>query len=276
MFYTYVKTGQKLGRLETEIRASLPSVDHIESDDTNIFIHFPVDLSVGDKTILDGLVAAHVNVLSPVKILSYAKGKTKGEHYHNINYKTELTQSLYPKRTFVQGELQKVEYFSDQTLTDKVLQVDIVYTRDALGFAVSRTTTRTWYRQDDTVASETKVTNKLYTINLNEQIVEGHKRRQNIVDAVQLPVMGFLIETQSHALTQQEIIVMGRAFLDKMEPFFDRFVKNSSTISSGPDAGLKEIVVEFRDNIVDTWLDDLPSALGGATIRQYLIGEFSI
>lgn len=278
MFYTYPNTGQRIGRLQKEIAVSLPSITHINSNDINIEIHFPVDLSVGDKTVLDGLVSAHVNVLPTVKIKALAKGKAQSKHFHNIDYTKDLTQSLYPKRTFVQGELQKVEWFADQALTDKILQVDISYIRDSLGFAVSRTTTRTWYRSDGSAAPETKVTDKLYTINLNEQIVEGHKRRQNIVDGVQIPVMGFLMETQSPALTAGQIVLLGRDFLNKMEPYFDRFVKNSSSITDtqDPNFGKKEIVVEFENNIVDTWLDDLPTALGGATIRQWLIGEFSI
>ena len=68
-----------------------------------------------------------------LKILSLANAEAADKHFHNIDYTCELTQSLYPKRTLVQGELQLVEWYSDVGLTDLVLKVDIVYTRDECG-----------------------------------------------------------------------------------------------------------------------------------------------
>jgi hypothetical protein len=216
-------------------------------------------------------------IINAVKVITLSDDGGGGKHFHNINYNTELSQSIFPKRVFTKGELTSVVWYSDQLLTNKLLDVTMVYVRDAMGFAVSRTTTRKWVREDESFHPLFKITTKSYTINPIDQILEGKRRRSNIVDGVQLPVMSFLLETQSGTLTQGEILLMGRDFLDAMEPFFNRFVKNSSSINdvASPDFGKKEIVVEFETS-TDAWLDDLPAALGGATIRQYLIGEFSI
>lgn len=58
------------------------------------------------------------------------------------DYIIGLTTKLFPKRTFIQGELQRVEWFADEAKTDLVIDVDVEYVRDALGFALERTTTR--------------------------------------------------------------------------------------------------------------------------------------
>lgn len=241
-----------------------------------IWVMTDIEMTASNKTIVDGLVSNHKAVLSPLKIHVLAKDEARDKHPHNINYKTELKQALYPKRTFVQGELQKVEWYCDQAATDKVLETSMTYVRDAFGFATSRTTTRTWFRQDGTSFEEPKVTEKIYTLNYNDQIVEGKRRRQNIVDGIQLPVMGMLVEVL-HPTPQVQVLLMGRDFLDRMELYFQRFIDNSSSINDtqDPNFGKKEIVVEF-ENATDSWMDGTPTALGGATIRQYLIAEFTI
>ena len=42
------------------------------------------------------------------KIYRYTNKQVKKKHFHDINYKTELTISLVPVRTFEKGELVKV------------------------------------------------------------------------------------------------------------------------------------------------------------------------
>jgi hypothetical protein len=97
-----------------------------------------------------------------IKIYEYTDCR---EDFREVNYKTALRTRLFPKKTFDQGELQKVEYyatFDGTTYSDPVLKVDVTYTRDSQGFASSRTTTRTWYYTDGTEIDETKVTQKYY------------------------------------------------------------------------------------------------------------------
>ena len=59
-----------------------------------------------------------------------------------------------------------------------------------------------------------------------------------------------------------------------------KFIDNSSSVTdlNDPNFGKKNVVVviELAANTTDPWLKNTPSALGGATIEQYLVGEFSI
>ena len=204
----------------------------------------------------------------------------KEMHFHDLNYNMELDISLYPKRTMVQGEVTHVDWYADELLTNKVIEVDVAYVRDANGFAVSRTTTRTWINGNDTPNPDVKVTHKNYTINSIEQINEGKRRRGNIVNSIQIPTMGLMMEAlmpPPELKTQLEVILMGREFMDRFEEEFNKFIDNSSTVTDSldPNFGKKSVVVAL-ENASDAWLDSTPPSAGGATIRQYLIAQFSI
>jgi hypothetical protein len=144
----------------------------------------------GDSFIDPGTPAAPV--IEETKIQEIAKNEAGHKHPHNINYKTELAQSLYPKREFTFGALTKVEWFSDVALTDKVIQVDIAYNYDPLGFATDRTTTRYWYNTDGSSFSEAKVTYKDYTINPQDQLDEAILRRTNILRQAEVTLIGLV------------------------------------------------------------------------------------
>ena len=247
-------------------------------------------LTTQEDTDLDTFITDYVDVDPNDKIpviYDYVKAEAKGKHFHNIDYKKELTSLLIGKRTITQGEVTKVEWYktidAQMNLSDKILEVDIVYTRDASGFALYRDTTSSWVNRDGSLNSETKVTRKWYSINTHEMIDEGVKRRGLLVKNIQMPVMTFMMEVLTPlGVTQGSVVLKGRAFMDDYETEFNKFVDNSSTVTdpADPDVGMKKIVVKLRDeaNLAYTeWLDKAPNSLGGSTtIRQYLIAEFSI
>lgn len=211
------------------------------------------------------------------KIYDFINYNSKDAFFHDLNYIIETSQSLYPKRTMQFGEIVKVEWFSDVSLTDKVLEVDIQYNRDAAGFAINRTTTRKWLMRNGQFHPDFKVTTKRYDLNLEDQISEGIRRRENIINSLQIPTMGFMIEVLS-PMSQGEILLMGRNFMDDLELEFQKFIKNSSTVSdtNDPNFGRKNLAVAF-ENRPETWLDLFPSALGGSmSIRDWLVQEVSI
>jgi hypothetical protein len=197
------------------------------------------------------------------------------------DYKAGLTTRLHLKRTTVKGEVVKVDYYSDSELTDLVLTVEISYTRDAVGFATERTTTRKWVMENGDYHPDTKVTTKSYTDNPEDQIKEGARRRQNIIDTIQPAVLGGMIEVLGASMNQLQILLMGRQFIDEFEGQFDRFVKASSTVTDpvDPNFGRKNIVVAFEQKAQEpeaAWMNSPSQLLGGATILQFLVNEFSI
>lgn len=201
--------------------------------------------------------------------------------FRAIDYRTGLTCTLYPKRITNQGEVVGVEWFKNSDLTDKIIHVDVEYSRDVYGFAVSRITTRKWVMKNEEYHPKTKVTEKFYNINLEDQITEGKKRRANIVNTLTMPTFGAL---QAVLLPQgkspTEVLLLGRKIMDQLDPFFQKFIGNSSTITdiNDPNVGRKTIAVEIERmaNNEYAFFKDPVSIFGGASIEQYLVAQFSI
>lgn len=221
------------------------------------------------------------------KIYDYVKSEAKGKHHHNIDYKKEIIGALIPLRTVSRGEVTKVDWYYNLNASmqpeNLILTVDINYTRDASGFALNRTTTRTWINRDGSNNVETKITPKFYFINTSDMITEGYRRRKLLVQSIQIPTLTFMTEALVPlGYTPESVILKGRSFMDDYDSDFNRFVENSSTITNpaDPDVGLKSIVVRIRDeSLIEyvEWLDKAPPSLGGSTtIRQYLMNEFDI
>lgn len=202
-------------------------------------------------------------IYSMPKIYKYVRDGVKNKHFHDINYKKELTITLYPKRSFIKGELRTVIWYSDSECTDPILEVSISYVRDILGFASSRVTTRSWHNFDGTKNTESKVTGKDYTLNDLDKIEEGIVRRGNIVKGLQMPILTYMVGTISE-LTQPEIIQLGRDFLKLHKLEFQSFIEESH----------KQITTDIT-NVTDFWLDNVINAEGG-TIRSFILEELDI
>ena len=186
------------------------------------------------------------------------------------NYSSGLTDTLYPKRHFNQGELYKVEHFSDEARTDLIIRVDIVYTRDALGFALDRTTTRTWIKENGEDHPNTKVTRKVYHQGTLDPIEEGIRRRGNIVKGLQMPILGMMMATistksgESEPERQARIVKLGRKFLAENKEDFTMFTEDSN----------RQIVDNVKES-TDFWIDNIIDA-NGTTIRLYILAQLDI
>jgi len=210
------------------------------------------------------VIAPEILALSQPKIYDIVRAELKFKHFHEIDYVVDVIQDLFPKRTMVRGEVQKVDWYLDVACTNKVLSVEIVYVRDAMGFALSRTTTRTWINRDNTENPSKKVTTKVYTINNIEQVSEGIRRRGNIVTGLQMPTLGMMLATIHDGKTQAEILQMGRDFLKHHKPSLDAFRDESH----------KQIQADIT-NATDYWLNNVIAA-NGTTIRMYILNELNI
>lgn len=222
------------------------------------------------------------------KIYTYTKAEATQKHFHNINYTgKDLTLNLIPKRTIVQGEVQKVEWYSEidgaLNVSNKVLDVDIVYTRDVTGFAIYRVVTRTWYNNDGIENDEKKITVKYYAVNPSESIDEGIKRRSLIIKELQRPILASMLQVLVPlGYSETAVLFRGRTFLDEYEVEFQKFTNHSSSINdpASPDYGMKAIIVKLRDESdteLTEWLDLAPPLFGGTvTIRQYIMSQLDV
>jgi len=189
---------------------------------------------------------------------------------HGHNYKSSLSSgdSLFPKEFLVRGELQKTEWYSDKQMTDLVLIVEFIYTRDMLGFATERKSIRTWIREDGSEHPNKKTKEKTYSD--LAQIREGVTRRGNIYKGLQKPVLGMLIATASsmpapwNTKSQIELIIEGRNFMKNHKENFSNFVDESH----------KDILEDIK-TATEPWLDN-PIDVNGTTIRKYILNEINL
>lgn len=279
------------------LQNTLPAGYDIGWEEEGIYYHdsamipyLPFDINVTTQTAIGMSYSAFLAASTPreqfyPKIYRYIDNKNGTYDEREVptghDYKAGLSIRLQPKRTTVKGEVVRVDYYVDKELTDKVLTVEVSYERDPLGFATGRTTTRRWVMENGDYHPNSKVTHKSYTINMEDQIREGIRRRQNIVNTVQPAVLGAMVSLLSGDYSRMEILFLGRVFLDKFEIEFDKFIKASSTVTdpNDPNFGRKSVVVAFEVEAklpASAWMNMPTPLLGGATILQYLSNEFSI
>lgn len=248
-------------------------------------------LTVEEEAQLDDLIFSFEDVdvsLKVPKILNISN--EQGKHFHAINYKLGLKQSLIPVRSTSKGEVQRVVWYSEldenNVPVDPILRTDILYTRDE-NFALYRVTTRTWYNLDGSENEEKKITKKYYFINEVDMIDEGIKRRSLLIKDLQIPVMkGMTAALIPLGYSETSALLLGRHFMDDYRTAFEDFKQNSSTITDAadPNYGKKTVVVKLEQEDNADYIQFLNVAPvvpntpfdGTITIRQYLISEFSI
>lgn len=286
-----------INRFNSEVKAvSTKILSVLKFGDSDLRFEVSSAFTVQEHTDLDAFIATFVDTDPNLKIpLIYdiAKAEAKNKHFHNIDYRIELKQALIPEREkgTVKGEVQEVFWYKDMDVSNPakpvpinpVLRTNVSYVRDASGFALYRTTTRTYYNRDGSENPDVKTTIKYYHVNTQDMIDEGIKRRSLLVKTIQIPTMNLIAEVlMPLGVTMPNIILRGRKFMDDYEDSFSKFVENSSTITDAlsPDFGKKTVIVKLRDETNAghvEWLDKLPNSLGGSTsIRQFLMDQFNI
>ena len=240
--------------------------------DTNVVLFFFNALTTQEETDItdfhtnmDGTETLDDLELKIYDWISVDEETNKFEIPKHVNYKYELNIRLHPVITsIVKGEVREIVYYESSTLqadgtllgTNPVIKESYVYVRDAGHFALNRTCTITWFKKDDTEHSDNKVRVKNYSS--TDAISEGFRRRQNIVSALQLPIVGLIMQTTG--MSQNDAIVAGSTFMEDYELEILSFV-NTPKKYSFPNR------VTAETNY--TWLDN--DIGGGVTIRAYIL-----
>lgn len=181
--------------------------------------------SLFSKTLSEYLSSNATEYTYP-KIYNLVDSSLADKHFHSINYKTELTSNLHPKRTFSKGELIKVEWYSDTDLTDLVLIVDVNYTRGELTLSTERTTTRTWINTDNQENPNKKITLKKYSISPVLMYKEAAVRRSNVIEELKYNLITLLSSDGSK--TVAESAETGRLIMNSHKTAIDNYIQNYS------------------------------------------------
>lgn len=314
MFINKIRNISDLNRFNEDAKAISEKIKVvIKFGDFSLRFEISEELTTEEMASVDDLVLnfedQNVEPSAPL-IYQYAKAEAKNKHFHNIQYKTELTVRLQKQSVIEKGEMLKVTWFRNmeyQTINGlptrvydtPVLETVTSWTRDASGFAIYKNPpVRTWFNEDGTRNEETKVMDDPYFYEDHEQIDEGEKRRSLIIKTIQKKVLSLMAEVLiPTGYSIANIILMGRTFMDEYSLDFINFKGNSSSINEqllesglpNPDFGKKTIVAKLEKEglLIDgvqhgnpdhvKWLNKFPASRGGSeSIREFLIGEFSI
>lgn len=196
------------------------------------------------------------------RIFSYIR-RLNDRDFRDVNYKNGLTTRLHPRHTFERGVIVRTGYFAYMSFnpatyqfdfSEEVVREDYVYQRDANGFAQSRVMSITWFNNDGTVNEATKNRVKIYTT--AESIRETARRRQNILDQLQVDLMGIFMQALGD--TQRDAVRRGQQF----------WKGHSNGIALFKDIGDEETLIsEIANDTENTWLT---ADIGGLTIRDFI------
>jgi len=191
-----------------------------------------------------------------------------------IDYRTGLDRRLERKETFVKGELTMVEYFatasilSDGTLTfsDRVVVENYTYNRDTAGYALSRELKIQWVLENDSLSPTTKTLKKTYSP--EGRILEGKRRRANVVNELELTVSNLLVQTEASDPTDpaqvQAALDLGRNLMREYHVDIGTYVEGS----------LQDLYNRLEAESSFPWLDN-PVSTGG-TIRAVMLDAINI
>lgn len=197
----------------------------------------------------------------------------------DLDFRSGLVTMLHRKSYVVKGECVKEEYYQscavdaygNLTYTNLIVSEHHAFTRDPLGFPVVRTSYLKYYDKNGQASGQIKAWAKFYST--LEKIQEGKTRRGNLVDNLQMPVIGLVsLAVNGSPVPTPQIILMGRGFMYDYKKEFDAFVDEAN----------REIVYclqnpsnsKYASASKYSWINSMTPY--GVTIRQYLIGELTI
>jgi len=176
------------------------------------------------------------------------------------NFK-KMTHSLIYDEMVVNGLITKEYYYSDENKTDLVIQVDINYVYGADTLVEKMTFDVHYYNEEDQVEITIP---KIKVLTARQKMKLLKARRKTVRIGAEATCLG-LMQMVLTSNTIPEIMAIGGAFLLQHDQSLDAYEK----------VGSPQIVADIGV-ATDTWLDATPLPLGGASIRQYLQGIFSV
>lgn len=277
-------------KLKEEIEAVVPGLVNniVVKNGSTVVLYLNQEPTAVEDTTITATVNNHVPSVLGYKIWNFVQEPpATNTPPLDLDYKKQLTTRLHPKNTFVQGELTAREFYENAsvnadgsiTFSNLILRENNVYTRDVAGFAIYRTKTITWIRDDESDGPDTKVTLKYYSG--VDKIQEGQTRRGNLVDALIMDSANLLLlaktvarigETgdSSYALTAEEIeveIQKGRDLLTTYGDSFSAFISHSD----------KKILTDIQNDTTHAFLNDtLYGVTPSVTMRQYILNEMTL
>jgi hypothetical protein len=206
----------------------------------------------------------------------------------DLDYTRGLTRMLYKLDTKHLGRVVKKEYFAEKTvdesgnvqLSDLIVRENIETVRDPFGDPDLIRTVITWIREDGTDCQETKVVERVLSINREDKLAESIATRQAFLNNLKMEVRGIIVPLMiAHDEIPQPYVdaaggnpyIAGELWAVKfMETYIVAFLAFEK--ESNPwilDIMQNDPMLQFA------WIDyEIPNT-GGVTVRQYILSQFS-
>lgn len=190
-----------------------------------------------------------------IKLTNYSSNPNVAE----INFKKLENNFIYDE-VITAGLITKELYYTDEAKTDLVVEVLVAYEYGSDTLVRKMNYTINYFNEDNTIGLIVPKTKILTT---RQKLSLLKKRRKTVRQSAEATVLG-LLQLVLTDKTITEIMTIGAGFLLTNDTSLDHYEK----------VGSPQIIIDLQV-ATDTWLDTTPVQLGGATIRQYLIGAFS-
>lgn len=284
-----------LGLLSKEVTGSsiTKTLDSVEMAGDVVDLLFADTLTSGDITELGSLVGNHdaSNISQDLKLFRYLTYEDlsrwpASEPPVGLNYRTGLARRLEREVVLDKGIVTFIRYHDSATVlpdgtrtySDLVIEEEHSYTRDVADFAVSRDVEISWFKEDGTAHSVTKILHKTYSN--TESIREGKRRRSNIIDGLEILVAGMLMGTEISVLpTHDDFGAQLSAALDLGRDFLSAHASEINDFVEGSMHTLLDVAVPaYSASSIQTpgtpWMDN--DVGGGMTIRLVISDALDI
>lgn len=251
--------------------------------------HFIVDKTLRDEVLTQQEQDDH-NYFKIYNLLSNDVIETNGISNpfltpKSIDYKKDIGGRLHPKYTFdSSGWLIECEYFTNLEIwqnaqgftqydySNPILKYQASYQVKDDGYVGNRTVTRRWYRLDDTLDPDSKITQKFYEPMASRE--EGFRRRKNLINNLIIETVGLIIMTSVDLNNVSDAETDAMEFMKYVAPGISEYYEygNKKDINNSP-VRLVQLVIDSTYVRLNNFV---PGTNNTVTIRDYIISKLDI
>lgn len=184
----------------------------------------------------------------------------------SVDYIKDVNLRFARKETFTRGFLTNVEYYESSTTgadnityySNPILNVNMKYYVNSIGYVSYRETTRKWMKTDGTYSPDTKISIKQYNGVMSRE--EAIQRRNNITNQLIIDIVNIVYMNNYLTKTFDEVELMVLPLMDTLENEFNKYIKGN----------LQPLIIGISNasNVTYPWLDIIVE--GSTTLQDFI------
>jgi len=200
----------------------------------------------------------------------------------SIDYKKDLSQRLHPDFKFDNfGLLTGCTYYENLTVSydsygftvftydNPILNYVADYTFADNGYVTTRTITRKWYKMDDTLSDDSKVSLKVYPPMVARD--EARRRRKNLINDLLVKTVGLIIMTSVDLTNINDAEADAIPFLKDISSSISAYYEYGTKQDSN--GNLCELIQDISTHTYSRLDNFVPGTSDTVTIRMFIISS---